>query len=141
MATVRELAEQGIELYNAGAVDELAATYAEDAVEITPIGNYTGREAISERLRGERLAFPDKRITLRQLTVEGDTAVMEYDWAGTHQGPLPMPDGSELPPTGQHLAFPAVSVVDVRNGETVAHRLYFDQLPTMIQLGVVSPPG
>ena len=82
MATVRELAERSIEIYNAGALDELVSMYAEDAVEITPRGNYTGREAISQRLHGDRLAFPDRRLTLRHLTVDGDTAVMECEFAG-----------------------------------------------------------
>lgn len=114
---------------------------AEDAVDITPRGKNTGREAISERLHGERLAFPDKRLTLRHLTVEGDTAVMECHFAATHSGPLPMPDGTQLPPTGQHVTFSVVIVSEMHEGLTTEVRTYFDQLPMLMQLGVVSAPG
>ncbi len=141
VTTPRELVEGSIELYNSGDIDSLAALYSEDAVEHTPRDSYTGRPAIYERLRGDRSAFPDKRITVRHLIVEGDRAVMEYDWSGTHSGPLPMPDGSEMPPTGQRLAFPVVSVFDVRDGKTTEHRMYFDQLQVLVQLGLMTPPG
>lgn len=141
METVRELAERSVELFNAGALDELVSMYAKEAVEITPRGNYTGHEAISQRLHGDRLALPDSRLTLRHLTVDGDTAVMECEFAGTHTGPLPMPDGTELPPTGQHVTFPVVIVSEMHDGQTTELRMYFDQLPMMMQLGVASPQG
>lgn len=141
MATVRELAERSIELYNAGAFDELVSMYAEDAVAITPNGNLSGREAISKRMRGERTAFPDSCLTLRHLTVDGDTAVMECELAATHSGPLPMPDGTQLPPTGQHVTLSVVFVSEMHEGLTTEGRMYFDQLPMLMQLGVVSPSG
>lgn len=115
--------------------------YAEDAVEITPGGSNTGREAILKRVRGDRVALPDKRLTLRHLTVDDETAVMECEFVGTHTGPWPMPDGTELPPTGRQVTFPVVIVLDIHEGQATQSRTYFDQLPVLAQLGLVALPG
>ena len=52
-----------------------------------------------------------------------------------------MPDGTQLPPTGQHVTFSVVIVSEMHDGQTTELRMYFDQLPMLMQLGVVSAPG
>jgi predicted ester cyclase len=141
MDTPREIAERSIVLYNSGALEELVSMYADDAVEITPAGNNTGREAILKRVRGDRVAFPDKRLTLQHLTVDDKTAVMECEFVGTHTGPWRMLDGTELPPTGQQVTFSVVIAADIRDGQVTQTRMYFDQLPLLAQLGLVALPG
>ena len=69
---------------------------------------------------------------------EGDTIVVEYAWTGTNTGPLPLAEGGGATPTGEQVTF---SVVSIFQGEEVAaHRMYLNQLPAMIQLGVVVLP-
>jgi len=140
MGRARQLIEQAIELFNAGDLERLTPMYAEDAVEITPRGQFQGRTAIGERLRAERAAFPDQHMKPLVWVEEGDTVVVEYTWTGTHTGPAPLPDGAVLPPTGEQLTLAVVSVFQLRGDETVAHRMYWDQLPAMLQLGVVTLP-
>jgi len=60
-------------------------------------------------------------------------------WTGTNTGPSPLPDGSVLPPTGEKLTIPGFSVFEYRGDELVARRTYWDQVPGMMQLGVVAP--
>jgi len=54
-----------------------------------------------------------------------------------HRAVAPRGRGSATP-TGEQVTF---SVVSIFQGEEVAaHRMYLNQLPAMIQLGVVVPP-
>lgn len=131
---VREHVERGIDLYNEGRLEELLSTYAPDAVQVEPRGVLTGRDVIGERLRAEWLAFPDKHLEPVTWIEENDTVVVEYECTGTHTGPFVALDGSQVAPTGRPLSFPAVSVVVVRDGATVAHRIYLDQMVQMVQL-------
>lgn len=139
MGKARQLAEEGVQLFNAGDIDGLAARCATDAIEITPMGEAHGPAAIAERLRRDRAAFPDLHIEPLGWVEGGDTVVVEYTWTGTNTGTFPLPDGSALPPTGEKLTITGVSVFEYRGEEMVAHRTYFDQLPAMVQLGVVAP--
>lgn len=138
MGAAREHMEQGLELWNNGDFDEMPPLMADDQVWISPTGTLTGSEAILNRYRTDRAAFPDRRIQATKWVEEGDTVVIEYDWTGTHTGPLSLPDGTELAPSGQQFTIRGIDVWEVRDGKTVAHRTYFDQLPIMIQAGVVA---
>jgi len=140
MGATREHVEQGLELWNKGDFDSARALMADDAVWVQPAGSFAGSEAIVERYRGDLTAFPDRRIKVSKWVEEGDTVVTEYEWTGTHTGPVSMPDGTELAPTGQQLTIHGVDIYEVREGKTVAHRTYYDPLPIMIQAGVVAPP-
>jgi steroid delta-isomerase-like uncharacterized protein len=139
MGAARERVEQGIEMWNNGDFDRLQTLMADDQVWVSPTGRLTGSEAIVNRYRADLTAFPDRRLQVSKWVEEGDTVVVEYEWTGTHNGPLSLPDGAELAPTGQRITLLGVDVLEVRDGKTVAHRTYFDQLTVMIQVGVVAP--
>lgn len=137
MGAAREHVERGIELWNNGDLDGMHSRWAQDGVEVSPTGTLTGADAIVEGYRRDLIAFPDRRITKLKWVEDGDTVVVEGELTATHSGPLTLQDGSQVPPTGQQLLFPVVSVFEVRDDRTVAHRIYWDQLPTMMQLGLV----
>lgn len=141
MGAARQLVEEAVRHYNAGSVRELLSTYTEDAVEILPNGTFTGRQAIGERLQDHFRAFPGTQMRPVRWVEDGDTVVLEYEWLATHAGPLRLPDGSELAPTGVQVTVPVVSLFRVVDGKGVEHRLYLDQLPLMMQIGPVAPAG
>ncbi len=140
MGKGRQLIERRIEMYNSGDLDQLTAGLAEDAVWITPSTKTQGRAAIGELLRADHTAAPDRHIEPLGWVEEGDTVVMEYTWTGTHTGPLVRADGEVLPPTGEQITFPVVSIYRLRGDEVAAHRAYWDQLPSLQQLGVITLP-
>jgi len=45
----------------------------------------------------------------------------------------------EIPPTGRHFEFPYVDILQARDGKVVSHRVYFDQVAFLAQLGLM--PG
>ena len=81
-------------------------------------------------------AFPDARVLLGSVLAGGDHVAFEMTWTGTHEGPLEMPDGSELPATGLTVSFPVAVVLETTDGLIRRERQYYDNLGILDQLGV-----
>ena len=138
MGAARALIERRVELYNDGDLDQLLAMYTDDALEITPDGPHEGRDAIARRLRAERVAFPDMRVTPVIWVEESNRVVVEYSWTATHTGPLNFPNGTYIPATGKELAVAVVSIFQLRKGKISAHRIYLNRLLAALAIGEVS---
>ncbi|MGB8383958.1 MAG: nuclear transport factor 2 family protein [Dermatophilaceae bacterium] len=139
MGAAREHVERGIELWNNAEFEELLKQWAPDGVEVNPVGTLTGTKAIGDNYRRLRAGYPDLHIETLNWAEVGDTVVVEGELTGTHRALLTLTDGSQLPPTGQRITFRLASVFQLRDGKTVTLRTYYDQLPMMMQLGLVAP--
>jgi hypothetical protein len=53
--------------------------------------------------------------------------------------PLPMPDGSTVPPTGKHVVLRFCEVWRIRDGKVISLHNYGDNLSLLQQLGLM--PG
>jgi len=137
MSSLRDLAEQGFQLYNAGDVEGYVNLYTEDATLVTPFGTFEGRAAIHEYRSREKAAFPDCAITLDVSVEQGDTLADEWTLVGTHTGPLVMPDGTEVPPTGKRIEFKGMELVQGRDGKAAVHHVYWDHMAVAGQLGLL----
>ena len=104
---------------------------------IDPLGEWRGKEAILEAWRGFMEAFPDMQGTDERKYDAGDTVINEWTGSGTHTGPIRMPDGQEIPPTGKRMTLRGADFITVRDGLITEHRTYFDQMEMMSQLGLV----
>ena len=119
--------------------DGFASLFTSDAVYIEPGGRHEGREAIRAWIAGGAGALSDVHFDTGRVIEDGSTIVVEWTWRSTHTGPLPLPDGSVIPATGKVIDFPGVTIADVRDGQIVAARDYFDQVAMLSQLGLM--PG
>ena len=137
MSSVRDAYEQAIEFYNAGDMDGLASSYTEDAVQVSPSGTTQGRAAIVEEWRQEKNAFPDRKVTIDLIIEQGDTLAAELTWTGTNTGPLVLPDGTEMAPTGKRVENRAMDLVQTRGGKATVHHQYWDNMAFGRQLGLV----
>ena len=137
MASTRDLLERYVELYNAGDLDACMDLYAEDAVQIMPEGIFEGRAAIHERLSRELAVFSDLVYTVRSFVEQGDAFADEWTMAGTHTGPITLPDGTQIPPTGRLVEIRGMEYVLLREGKIVIDNLYYDNVSLLAQLGVV----
>jgi steroid delta-isomerase-like uncharacterized protein len=140
MSAYSELLDKYVELYNAGDLDGVADLYAEDAVQIMPDGTFDGRNIIRERLGKELVAFPDVHWTVTSYVEQDDTFADEWTFVGRHTGPLAMPDGTELPPTGKRVEIRGMEFVQMREGKIVIDNLYYDNVGVLTQLGLI-PEG
>jgi predicted ester cyclase len=70
----------------------------------------------------------------------GDTAIAEGNFVGTHTGPLATPNGA-VPATGRRMDLPFSDFFEVKDGKVISHRVYFDQMALMAQLGLLPEPA
>jgi steroid delta-isomerase-like uncharacterized protein len=140
MSANRKLLDRYVELYNEGDLDGVMDLYAEDAVQNMPDGTFEGRSTIRERLAQELDAFPDVTHSVRSFVEQGGTFADEWTFVGTHTGTFPLPDGTQLPPTGKRVEIRGMELVQVRDGKVVVNTLYYDNMAVAIQLGLV-PEG
>ena len=67
------------------------------------------------------------------------TIAVEWTLVATNTGPVPLPDGTEVPPNGKRVEFKGMSLVPMRGGKIAAHHMYFDNMALAGQLGLM--PG
>lgn len=137
MAENRDILERYVELYNAGDLAACMELYADDAIQAMHDGVFEGREAIEERLSRDLTTFPDITYTVLSFFEQGDRFADEFVVTGTQTGPFPLPDGTEIPPTGKRVEIRGMEFVEVRDGKIVVDNLYYDSLAMLIQLGLV----
>jgi steroid delta-isomerase-like uncharacterized protein len=140
MGVGKDLFSQFDTLYGKRDYTRLASLFVSDAVYTDPFGRYEGGgEAITAYIEQADRPFSDIRMEISLLIEEGDKVVAEWTWTATQTGPLPMPDGSEIPATGKTVVNPGMTVFTVRDGKFASEREYFDGAAMMSQLGLM--PG
>ena len=137
MSGVRDVYEQARKLYNDGDLEGLADCYTEDAVLVSPDGTARGRAAIREQWGRDKAAFPERVLTVDVILEQGDTLATEFTWVATNTGPLVLPDGTELPPTGKRAELKGMELVQFRDGKVAVHREYWDNRAVAGQLSVL----
>ncbi|HLV58732.1 MAG: ester cyclase [Micromonosporaceae bacterium] len=122
-------------------VEAVKECYTDDALLVTPdAGELRGREKAADYWRPFIEAFPDMTFEPLRTFEAGDTAIDEGWVSGTHSGPMRLPDGHTIDPTGRRVKFRTVDLATVDNGKIKEHHMDFDQLDFMEQLGI-SPSG
>jgi hypothetical protein len=118
--------------------ETLARSYATDAVAYTPDqGELRGRDAITSYLFEFWESMPDVRYDQTGRHGSGNVAIDEGIIIGTNTGPLRLPSGETLQPTGRELRVHSCDVATVENGEITSHHFYFDQVEFLSQLGLM----
>jgi steroid delta-isomerase-like uncharacterized protein len=123
---------------NAGDLDAATASFADDVETITPGGRLT---TLAEfRALGEAFmtAVPDMHHDILRTFEDGDTIIVEGVYSGTQTGPLAGPQGT-LPPSNKSFAFPYVDFMQANDGKCVSHRVYWDNVTFLSQIGAI--PG
>ena len=140
MADAETTARDALKLMDEGRFDEWEETMEPECEFAGPGSSFRGRKAIRAFVEAFHTAFPDVKHTFHNVYAIGDdTVVVEYTFAGTHNGPLRTP-GGDLPPTGRRVSIRSAQVVEMRDGKAVALRTYFDRMELMAQLGLLPTP-
>jgi ketosteroid isomerase-like protein len=120
--------------FRAGDLDGIAAHWHEDVIYEAPGVSLTGKAA---RIAAEQVwlgAFSDNDVETRARFVHGEEIVDFCTMIGVHTGPLGLPDGSAIPPTGARLAGPYASRYRIREGKVVFQEVIYDRLALMQNL-------
>ncbi len=100
-------------------------------------GVITGRDARIQLVQGIVNTFPDGVVKVQRSFGRGDWACVEVLFTGTHTGPMPGPDGTEIPPTGKSVKWPYCMVMKFQDGLVSELYEYYDQMSLMTQLGLM----
>jgi steroid delta-isomerase-like uncharacterized protein len=79
-----------------------------------------------------RRAFPDMKINVEDVLVEGDKTAIRFSFTGTHSGPGPM---ANLAPTGRPFRATGITIVRWHDGQIMEGWNEFDAAGLMAQLG------
>jgi len=130
---IRDTHYQGM---NNGDLDLAASVFADNVVTLSPQGEM--RDLATFRKMGEvfAAAAPDAKLRADRTFEAGDTIITEGTYNGTHTGDLVSENGS-IPASGRRFAFPYVDVMQVAHGKVISHRIYWDNLSFLGQLGAL----
>jgi steroid delta-isomerase-like uncharacterized protein len=141
MSALSELIERHYANVAAGDPDADRKIMHHDVLTIDPgAGRVEGIDAFIEFEKGFHLAFPDGRMEMSSHVEAGSTIVAEGTFVGTHTGPLVGPAGT-IPPSGKTLRLEFCDVFEVVDGRIKQHRIYYDQISFLAQLGLMPAPA
>ena len=125
------------ELLSAGDVDGFGRLLTDDFVEHEEVpGLAPSKEGVLELFRGYRVAFPDLRMEVLDLLVDGDKTVARVKATGTHDGEF-----MGMPPSGRSVEVQLIDIMRFDDDGLVAeHWGVMDMLTMLQQLGAV-PDG
>jgi predicted ester cyclase len=126
---------EGKELYSPEMLDEFYARIAPEFVfHRSPFPDVTGIEANRKSDEDTAVAYSEQKLSVDELLVEGDTAVLRYTWEGVHSGASP---SLGIPPTGKRVKVAGCSVYHWKDGKMVEMWDYLDVLGLLQQMGVI----
>lgn len=141
MAQARELMDRVTAAIFDQDFDAVRSCYTPDVVFTTPdLGTQHGVDNLVDWLREFTVAMPDMTYAMSRKLEDGGCAIDDGTVSGTNTGPLAMPDGSSLPPTGKKVRLRALDIVTVEGGLISKHDFYYDQFELLSQLGLMEAP-
>jgi steroid delta-isomerase-like uncharacterized protein len=136
-ATIRDLAAQWFErVWNQKDASAISDLFAPDAVGHTEGGSVKGPAEFVELMHRPMLAaFPDIRLIIEGILVEGNQAVARWQASATHSGPF-----ANIPPSGRPVTFSGMTWLRFENGKIVegSDRYNLHSLIAYLSTGQVS---
>jgi steroid delta-isomerase-like uncharacterized protein len=140
MADARKAAQEFIEAFNSHDERRIREGYADNVVFEAPGGvRVEGPDAATDYAMSFVRAFPDVKLTAKNLIESESWVAFEAEFEGTHQAPLEGPGGA-IPATNRRVLGKAAEILRIEGGKVTEERLYFDQLEFLTQLGVIEQP-
>ena len=141
MTEVKDTATRFVSAFNAHDESALHALHAEH-IKFNAPGGFkanNAKDATAFAMRWLK-AYPTGKMTVRSEIVSAPWVIQEIVMEGVHTAPLEGPTGT-IPATHKKFVGYGVQILKVENGKIVEARLYYDQLDTMSQLGLIPAPA
>lgn len=123
---------RAIEAFNEHDPDGFIAEFAEEGTFFDPVQDHELTKAEQGEYIAEVLeAFPDVQTEEKRIISSEDTTAVEAVFHATHEGEF---DG--IPPTGETIAVPFVSIITVSDDGIESWRDYWDQQTFAEQIGL-----
>jgi predicted ester cyclase len=124
------------EVFNTGNLEQVDTLIAPEYIDHNPIGpgGEPGIEGFKQTVRALRFAFPDLRISVEQMTVNGDQVVTRTTMRGTHKNSFMGVD-----PTGKPVTVSGFDIFRIADGVVAERWGTLDGLTLMQQIDVFIP--
>jgi predicted ester cyclase len=131
------ITKAALEAFEAHDMDRFVSFMSESVLDHVPGRSepLKGREAVREDNIGFLAIYPDVTYEITQIFGSGDMVCAQGVVKGTNTGPIPGPDGKQLPPTNKSFRVPACFVVRIEDGKISEIYEYLDRLEFSTQLG------
>ncbi len=139
MSTLLSLVQRHYDALGRGDLDDAVELFDPAVETMTPNGTLKGLDEFRALGEAFRTAMSDMHHEIIRSYELGDTVVVEGVFSGIHTGPMVGPDGA-IPATGNTVTFPFADFLQYREGKCVSHRIYWDNVTLLAQLGAV-PQG
>lgn len=125
------------EVITQGNFDAMDEFIHEDVIEHEELGDLpSGRAGVKAWFSMMREAFPDLRVEIVAMAVEGDELWAQVVFHGTHRAEF-----MGVPATGKSFSMNVMDRLRFADGKVVEHWGVADQMTMMAQLGLAEPPG
>jgi predicted ester cyclase len=140
-ANNKDVVRRLVEGFNAGKAavyDELLApNFVSHGAKPAPD---TNRDQHKESMARLRTAFPDARVTVEEMLVDGDKVILRHTLSGIHTGKLQSPSLGDIAATGKRMTISGIVIYRVAGGKITDRWSNMDDLGMLIQLGVITLP-
>jgi predicted ester cyclase len=133
MSEVEEVLQGIYEAINTGDLVLLDKFVAPGYVEHSE--GFQGVEPFKQQVTAFRAAFPDLRVTIEDVLIDGDRFASRTTVTGTHTGDL-----MGMPATGKHISVEAVDIGRVGGGQAQERWGGLNMFSMLTQLGVIPAP-
>jgi steroid delta-isomerase-like uncharacterized protein len=130
-----ETATRLLEAFNDGDWEAFREGVTDDVVYVEAGTGRTieGAQAYLALCQGWRMAIPDVRGTVHRALEDDGVVAQEVTWVGTHDGPLPTPNG-DIPATGRAISVDATLWVETRGDAVCEVHHHLDVMALMAQI-------
>ncbi len=118
--------------FNSKNIDRFASLLADDYVFEGDGSLRVDGAGFLEFIREYWKTYPDAKITATRTITQGNLAVGEGIFTGTHKG-----DFMGVPGTGKRVSFPFAEIFEFKGSKVKSMRVYNDTVSIVRQLGVV----
>jgi uncharacterized protein (TIGR02246 family) len=137
MGATKDLVARSVETWNRHDREGFAGNFTSDAKLTAPGGvGGSGHEIAKQFYDIWHGGFPECEVKPVTIAEDGESAMLEGVFEGTHNGPLNAPAGT-IEATGKAASIPFVIAYKVTDGKFAVFNLYFDQLALLEQLGAL----
>jgi ketosteroid isomerase-like protein len=112
----------------------LSGLLTEDVKAWAPTRSVSSLGELVSELEQRDDAFSDAVADIVPLEVHGDYACAEWSVAMTHTGPLEVPGGVVVEPTGLRVVIHGATVAEFRGERICSLRQYWDELPALEEI-------
>ena len=142
MGQARELMDRVTSALLAKDFDALRELYDPHIIGVTPDARKLhGVDEIIEYFRAVAEAFPNMSYESVGTYESGACAIDQGDMLAHNTGPLHLPGGQTLPPTGKEVRVRSMDIATVHDGRIIRHEWYWDQLEILTELGLLQMPA